>query len=167
MLLEIIHLEHDRQRRTSYVVRRYRTHRYRYTVTSRTTVSLTRVYYNVIDMAAERFFTKITQDVLDATERLANHLDDQFSQIFSGGSGNRTDENETGRDSSSADNNFNIIDDNEEEDVMAGSPLQGMADQVLNGIMDGQVGRSVVDLVGRHTFVAVVVCRRCLPQILF
>ncbi len=103
--------------------------------------------YNVFNMAAERFFTKIAQDVLDATERLANHLDDHFSQIFGRSNDDRTDGNDTGRDSST-DKDFNIIDDNDEEDATAGSPLQGMADQVLNGIMDGQVGRSVVDLVG-------------------
>jgi hypothetical protein len=96
-------------------------------------------------MAAERFFNKVAQDVLDATERLANHLDDNFSLLFGrsgAGSSDHGDENDTGRAGRSS-----ILDDIDGEDVLMDSPLQGMADQVLGGIMDGQVGSPVVSVI--------------------
>jgi hypothetical protein len=99
-------------------------------------------------MAAERFFTKVAQDVLDATERFANHLDDNFNQLFGGlRSGNGT---TNGRDYSandydtvrSTEKDYDTIHDHEDRMMDNANPLQGMADHVLSGIMDGQVGIS-------------------------
>ena len=103
-------------------------------------------------MAAERFFTKVAQDVLDATERLANHLDDNINLFWgstssSSGGGSSSSENDGSR---STENDFHILDDIDSEDHTSSvmddtddasnyNPLQGMADQVLSGIMDGQV----------------------------
>ena len=98
-------------------------------------------------MAAERFFTKVAQDVLDATERLANHLDDNINLFWGSTSSGGSSENDGSR---STENDFHILDDIDSEDhtssVMDDSddasnynPLQGMADQVLSGILDGQV----------------------------
>lgn len=100
-------------------------------------------------MAAERFFTKVAQDVLDATERLANHLDDNINLFWGSTSsgGGSSSENDGSR---STENDFPILDDIDSEDHTSSvmddtddasnyNPLQGMADQVLSGIMDGQV----------------------------
>ena len=98
-------------------------------------------------MAAERFFTKVTQDVLDATERLANHLDDNINLFWGSTSSGSSSENDGSR---STENDFHILDDIDSEDHTSSvmdetddasnyNPLQGMADQVLSGIMDGQV----------------------------
>ena len=97
-------------------------------------------------MAAERFFTKIAQDVLNATERLANHIDDNFNQLLNGGNDSTAAHRSTTAGSdyeSGTENDFDILNDDNNDDGMmddTSSPLQGMADQVLSGIMEGQVG---------------------------
>jgi hypothetical protein len=91
-------------------------------------------------MAAEQFFTRIANQVLEATERLSNHFDDNLSLLFGSSTGS------TASTSNDNDNNGNIgaEKDQDAEDFMDGTyhdsnPLQGMAEQVLSGIMDGQV----------------------------
>ena len=81
-------------------------------------------------MAAERFFTQIAQEVLEATERISNHLDTNLNFLFFGGHNNSIS-------SGTDDNHSESL--NESDDVEEANPLQGMAEQVLNGIMDGQV----------------------------
>lgn len=75
---------------------------------------------------AERFFTKIANDVLEATETIANQLDDGWNQVFS---------QKASSDSTPFDGDEDI------EDILKESPLQGMADQVIQGILgDSKVG---------------------------
>jgi hypothetical protein len=89
--------------------------------------------------AAERFFTKLTQDVLDATERIANHLDENIHLFWPGSTTTTTTSTTTET------NDFPMSHENEydnDDDIASmdhTNPLQGMADQVLSGIMEGQV----------------------------
>lgn len=73
---------------------------------------------------AERFFTKIANDVLEATETIANNFDDGWNQVFSN--------MKEGNPSPSP-----TLDDDDLDDILKDSPLQGMAEQVIQDIMDG------------------------------
>jgi hypothetical protein len=91
---------------------------------------------------AERFFTKVANDVLAASEQLSNRLDDGISAIFTehapklkeGGAGAGSGSVPPQQDNFEFDDQFEI----EEEDLRH-NPLQGMAEKVVGDIMGGQV----------------------------
>lgn len=79
-------------------------------------------------MAAERFFTKIANDVLDASEQIATRMEEGLGVVFG--------ESKTLPQAEIPD--FGNDNDEEEELLLMDNPLQGMADDVLRGIMEGQ-----------------------------
>lgn len=81
-------------------------------------------------MAAERFFTKVANDVLDATERLSNAIDDGVSVLLTGSL-----PEEQQREAP----DIMLEGDDEAEEMFAHSPLKGMAESVLGDIMQSQV----------------------------
>jgi hypothetical protein len=95
-------------------------------------------------MAAERFFNNLANEVLEATERISNHFDNNLGILFGTTTGHN-DGNHTDTTTTTAKSNDGTADtmpDSSGEDYMDddfGNPLQGMADQVLNGIMNAQV----------------------------
>jgi hypothetical protein len=99
---------------------------------------------------AERFFTKVANDVLAASEQLSNRLEDGIAAILTGelalkqkegGAGTGTG---AGADSGSGsvppqyehefDDQFDIP-----EEELRHNPLQGIAESVVGDIMGGQV----------------------------
>lgn len=100
--------------------------------------------------AAEKFFNRIASDVLEATEHLSNRLEEGvFSALLTGelpkaatqqqehaGSQQEFDPEDFG--------DFDGMDEEEirrmlEDQMMMGSPLEGIADSVMGDIMQGQV----------------------------
>lgn len=89
---------------------------------------------------AESFFTKLSNDVLEATEQVANRMEEGLALLFNGGDSQR---NHAGQNPASADHNpFRDDDDDQEhlEEELRNNPLQGIADSVVGDIMIGQVG---------------------------
>jgi hypothetical protein len=88
---------------------------------------------------AERFFTRLTNDVLEATEKVANRMEEGLSLIFNNdakGAGIG------GGPAAHATGSQPPYDNNDEEDLeesLRGNPLQGMAESVVGGIMGAQV----------------------------
>jgi hypothetical protein len=87
--------------------------------------------------AAERFFTTITNQVLEATEQINRHVEENLSVMFGGTS-------------SAADSILppdasihteDMTDDqmNDESMLLRDNPLQDMAQNVVQGILDQQV----------------------------
>ena len=86
-------------------------------------------------MAAESFFTKVANDVLEATEKISKELDESFGALFSGG-GAGTEQPPTPP--TAVDDQPDMEWDAEAEQEFLNSPLQGIADSVLGDIMQGQ-----------------------------
>jgi hypothetical protein len=99
---------------------------------------------------AERFFTKVANDVLAASEQLSNRLEDGIAAILTGDLALKKKEGGAGADSGSGpgsgsgsvppqyedefDDQFEIP-----EEELRHNPLQGIAESVVGGIMGGQV----------------------------
>lgn len=86
---------------------------------------------------AERFFAKLTNDVLEATEQVANRMEEGLSLIFGGdakggGIGGELAARATGH------QQFDQHEDGLEE-ALRDNPLQGIADNIVGGIMGRQV----------------------------
>jgi hypothetical protein len=92
--------------------------------------------------AAERFFTTITNQVLEATEQINRHVEENLSVMF----GSHPD----GSTSSASDSilppdasihTADMTDDqmNDESMLLRDNPLQDMAQNVVQGILDQQV----------------------------
>jgi hypothetical protein len=90
---------------------------------------------------AGSFFKKLSNDVLEATEQVANRMEEGLALLFNGGEPQR---NNAGQNPASADHNppFHEYDDEQEhlEEAFRNNPLQGIADSVVGDIMSGQVG---------------------------
>jgi hypothetical protein len=99
---------------------------------------------------AERFFTKVANDVLAASEQLSNRLEDGIAAILTGDLALK--QKEGGADAGAGagsgsvppqyehefDDQFDIP-----EEELRHNPLQGIAESVVGGIMGGQVRYSV------------------------
>jgi hypothetical protein len=86
---------------------------------------------------AEHFFVKMTNDILQASEQLANHLEEGITAIFKGESTEASSDTGTGAGYAADDDGedqFEVL----EEDLRH-NPLQGIADSVVGDIMGGQV----------------------------
>lgn len=88
---------------------------------------------------AEKFFTKVANDVLEASEKLSARLEDGLSAIFAGklpeavpGDSFADPGPDIGMDPSEE---FLM----EEDQLLGGSPLQGIAEGVIGDIMSRQV----------------------------
>jgi hypothetical protein len=94
---------------------------------------------------AERFFTKVANDVLAASEQLSNRLDDGISAIFTEHAPKMKQQDGAGAGSGSGSvppqaDDFEFDDQFEiEEEELRHNPLQGMAEKVVGDIMGGQV----------------------------
>ena len=78
--------------------------------------------------AAERYFSQVANDVLQATERLTQHLEENLSVLW----GSKPTELPK--------------DHVEDKDLLQQNPLHGMAENVLHGIFDQQVLLFFVDI---------------------
>jgi len=86
---------------------------------------------------AERFFAKITNDVLEATEQVANRMEEGLNLLLNGAAANTK---EPAQEHSA---NYIPYDEDDQahiEEALRNNPLQGIADSVVGGIMSGQVG---------------------------
>jgi hypothetical protein len=102
---------------------------------------------------AERFFTKVANDVLAASEQLSNRLEDGIAAILNGDLALKQKEDGSGAGSSSGsvppqyehefDDQFEIL-----EEELRHNPLQGIAESVVGDIMGGQVRFSMSSLIG-------------------
>lgn len=94
-------------------------------------------------MAAERFFAKVTNDVLQATEQVANRFEESLTLIFGNSAAKDTAAGSGGASAAERSTKFHQEFDNNDQDdleeALRDNPLQGMADSVLSGIMGGQV----------------------------
>jgi hypothetical protein len=97
---------------------------------------------------AERFFTKVANDVLAASEQLSNRLEDGIAAILTGDLALKKKEGGAGADSGSGPGSGSVppqyedeFDDQFEipEEELRHNPLQGIAESVVGGIMGGQV----------------------------
>jgi hypothetical protein len=85
---------------------------------------------------ADRFFAKISNDVLRASEDVVNRMEAGLDVLFGSGRG------ESVINQPSAVPAAVLAEDQQDdylEDVLRGSPLQGMAESVLGDIMSSQV----------------------------
>jgi hypothetical protein len=93
---------------------------------------------------AERFFTKVANDVLAASEQLSNRLEDGIAAILTGEHAPKQQEQGgagAGSGSGSVPPQEHEFDDQFEipEEELRHNPLQGIAESVVGGIMGGQV----------------------------
>jgi hypothetical protein len=95
---------------------------------------------------AERFFTKVANDVLAASEQLSNRLEDGISAILTGDLALK--QKEGGADAGAGAGSGSVPPQYEEEfddqfdipeEELRHNPLQGIAESVVGGIMGGQV----------------------------
>ena len=105
----------------------------------------------VATMAAETFFTKLADNVLQASENIVNRMEEGISVLMTGDLPEGAKQNDMHDSSTSNQAEFDIDDldlDNlsEEElqrilseEMMQGSPLEGIADSVIGDIVAGQV----------------------------
>jgi hypothetical protein len=89
-------------------------------------------------MATESFLTKQVNDVLEATEKLSNMLEEGITALMTGGIPSKT---SAGSSTGSEFDETGMTDEDlmDEGPVMMEHPLQGIADSVLGDIMKGQV----------------------------
>jgi hypothetical protein len=101
---------------------------------------------------AERFFTKVANDVLAASEQLSNRLEDGIAAILTGDLALKQKEGDAGAGSSSGSGAGSVppqyeheFDDQFEipEEELRHNPLQGIAESVVGDIMGGQVRYSM------------------------
>jgi len=92
--------------------------------------------------AAEKFFEKVANDVLDASEKLSRRMEEGFSVLTTGRL--PTEEGDGGGGGGGGDGVH--VDDDEVlkgipdgAELRTGSPLEGMAESVIGDILDGQV----------------------------
>jgi hypothetical protein len=101
-------------------------------------------------MAAEAFFNRIAKDVLEATEHISNQLEEGVSALLTGelpkaATQQQQQHAESQQEFDPADyEHFEGMDEEEirrmiQEEMMTGSPLNGIADGVMEDIMQGQV----------------------------
>jgi hypothetical protein len=102
-------------------------------------------------MAAESFFNKIAKDVLEATEHISNRLEEGVTAMLTGdlpkAATQQQQQHAEGQyefDPADYGDDFNGMDEEEirrmiQDEVMTGSPLNGIADSVIGDIMQGQV----------------------------
>jgi hypothetical protein len=74
--------------------------------------------------AAERYFTQVANDVLQATERITQHLEENLSLLWGG---------------AAPEASTTVPPEDFDEELIPKHPLQGMAEDVLQGIFDQQV----------------------------
>jgi hypothetical protein len=88
--------------------------------------------------AAERFFTKIANDVLEASEQIAARMEEGLGVVFGGAGGQQPAEpgDETATPTAPGDEEEADVD---MEELLRNNPLRGMTESVLQGIMQGQV----------------------------
>ena len=91
---------------------------------------------------AESFFKRLSNDVLEATEQVANRMEEGLALLFNGGEPDRSN---AGQIPAPTDNNpFQGADDDHDqenlEEEFRNHPLQGIADSVVGDILSGQVG---------------------------
>lgn len=102
-------------------------------------------------MAAKSFFTRVTNDVLEASEKISARLEEGLSVLMTGGLPQQQEGKDTsgggggaggsgGQQSSMGDDgggdDFEIME--EEAEMRHGSPLEGIAENVIGDIMKGQ-----------------------------
>lgn len=95
---------------------------------------------------AERFFTKVANEVLAASEQLSNRLEDGIAAILTGELAPKQQQDGAGAGSGSVPPQFeHEFDDQFEipEEELRHNPLQGIADSVVGGILGGQVRNGV------------------------
>jgi hypothetical protein len=78
---------------------------------------------------AESFFTRVANDVLEATEKISNELEASFSAIFSGGDD---------QEKPPAEDTIQEDESGEIEEEFRHNPLEGIAESVLGDILEGQ-----------------------------
>ena len=105
---------------------------------------------------AESFFKRLSNDVLEATEQVANRMEEGLALLFNGGEPDRSN---AGQIPASTDNNpFQGADDDHDqenlEEEFRNHPLQGIADSVVGDILSGQVGRWRVPTCLKNTCVS-------------
>ena len=94
----------------------------------------------LIRIMAASFFTKLSNDVLKATEQVANRMEEGLALVMNGG---RPQHDNAG--APSADRSGYVAFGNEDDDQthiekeLRNNPLQGIADSVVGDIMSGQV----------------------------
>jgi hypothetical protein len=76
--------------------------------------------------AAESYFSQVANDVLQATERITQHLEENLSILWG-----------TSSAASSSSPKATLLD--EDEDLLQQNPLHGVAEDVLHGIFEQQV----------------------------
>lgn len=96
---------------------------------------------------AERFFTKLTNEVLEATEQVANRMEEGLGLLFSSGDASKQQEDAGGSAAgpSSGGDSIPLGEEDDQahlEEDLRNNPLQGIADGVMGGIMSGQVRRA-------------------------
>jgi len=91
---------------------------------------------------AERFFTKVANDVLEATEQVANRMEEGLTLLFNSG---KLQEKNAAAAAAAHDDSSDYVPFGDEYDEQAhleeelrNNPLQGIADSVVGGIMTGQ-----------------------------
>jgi hypothetical protein len=86
---------------------------------------------------AERFFTKVANDVLEASEQLSNRLEEGIATILNGDLAPKQHAQEDQQQQQQGpphDDQFEI-----DEEELRHNPLQGMAESLVGDIMSGQV----------------------------
>ena len=81
----------------------------------------------------ESYWTKLANDVLEATEQIAIRMEEGINALMSGDAAKSDDQAKEPEQ-----HNDEVLDD-EEFDDMDGSPLEGIADSVIGDIMSNQV----------------------------
>jgi hypothetical protein len=96
-------------------------------------------------MATESYYQKLVNDVLEATEQIANRMEDGLSALLTGELPKLRESGAGAGTGAFSDQEFEGLDDDEmlhmsEEELMRQSPLSGIADSVIGNIMQSQVG---------------------------
>jgi hypothetical protein len=96
--------------------------------------------------AAERFFTKIANDVLEASELIAARMEEGLGVVF--GATTTTPEHQQQEPGDETATPTAPVDEQEQEDVdmeelLRNNPLRGMTESVMQGIMQGQVSNQL------------------------
>jgi uncharacterized membrane protein YciS (DUF1049 family) len=89
-------------------------------------------------MAANRFFTKVANDVLEATEQLSIRMEEGLTALWTGALPNSNKDDEAHPSSTIAPDSGAEFDDEEEGDWEQSSPLQGIAESVVGDIVGSQ-----------------------------
>lgn len=95
-------------------------------------------------MAAEAFFTRLSNDVLEATEKIAESMEDGLGILFAGGSKEQAPTPAMPQPGAADD--FTVTDDEflSAEELAQESPLNGIAEGVLGGILGQQASHDSI-----------------------